>query len=61
MCRPRGAVRVGLSLLEKCVADEGRAATVHATIGRQTDSLVRLVDDRLDVARIAQGKPRLEH
>jgi signal transduction histidine kinase len=56
MRNPLGAVRVGLSLLENCGADEERAATVRATIGRQTDSLVRLADDLLDVARIAQGK-----
>ncbi len=57
---PLGAVRAGLSLLETCGADADRAARIRATVVRQTDSIVRLVDDLLDVARIAQGKFRLE-
>jgi two-component system, sensor histidine kinase len=60
MRNPLGAARVGLSLLENCRADEERAGVVRATISRQIDSLVRLADDLLDVARIAQGKLRLD-
>jgi two-component system, sensor histidine kinase len=57
---PLNAVRAGLSLLETCGADADRATRIRATVARQTESLVRLVDDLLDVARIAQGKFSLE-
>ena len=56
---PLSAVRTGLTLLEGDVTAE-RAARVRATIGRQTERLVRLVDDLLDLARITHGKLRLE-
>jgi signal transduction histidine kinase len=60
MRNPLGALRVGLSLLEAYGPDEERAGRARAAIGRQTDRLVRLVDDLLDVARITHGKLRLD-
>jgi signal transduction histidine kinase len=60
MRNPLGALRVGLSLLEACGPDEERASRARAAIGRQSDRLVRLVDDLLDVARITHGKLRLD-
>ena len=52
---PLGAMSMGIALLEKAKVD---AATGHARdiVDRQLRHLVRLVDDLLDVERLAQGK-----
>jgi signal transduction histidine kinase len=57
---PLGAIVSSTSLLQQ--APEGHPARTRAVtiIERQTQQLVRMVDDLLDVARITRGKVRLQ-
>ena len=52
---PLAPVRSGIALL-RCGAEGTERDQVLGTLERQTDHLVRLVDDLLDVSRVASGR-----
>ncbi len=52
---PMAAISMALSLLERAPGDAARSARYQQTARRQMQSLVRLVDDLLDVSRITRG------
>jgi PAS domain S-box-containing protein len=56
---PLAPIRHGLELLRLGAAEGEAAQRLYATLERQTDHLVRLVDDLLDVSRITRGKVEL--
>ena len=49
-------IRNAVYSLESIGAEQPRVAELHRVIGSQTEHLVRLVNDLLDVSRITQGK-----
>jgi two-component system CheB/CheR fusion protein len=55
---PLSPIRNALSLLERLPASE-RARGALAVVDRQVSHLTRIVDDLLDVTRVARGKVRL--
>src|SRR6185295_12118270 len=55
---PLGAIRNSLGLLRS--DDDDRADRARAVIDRQVSLLTRIVDDLLDVTRIARGKIELQ-
>ncbi|MGH7437736.1 MAG: ATP-binding protein, partial [Polyangiaceae bacterium] len=57
---PLAPIRVSLAVLERTAADSPQATQARRVIDRQMSHLTRLVDDLLDVARIASGKIRLQ-
>lgn len=57
---PLAPVRNALELLRLKADDPGAVGRVREMMERQTGNLVRLVDDLLDVSRIATGKVRLQ-
>jgi PAS domain S-box-containing protein len=57
---PLAPLRNALWLLEHSSPDAELAARSRETISRQVQHLTRLVDDLLDVTRIAEGKVRLQ-
>ena len=58
---PLAPISTGLQLLRHVQAGERRAADrIIAVIDRQAGHMVRLVDDLLEIARISNGKIRLE-
>ena len=57
---PLAAIQNGLGLLERVPAESEQAHRAHAVIQRQVAQLRRLVDDLLDVTRVARSKIRLE-
>jgi two-component system, chemotaxis family, CheB/CheR fusion protein len=57
---PLAPIRSSLHVLEHAPADVGAAARAQAIISRQVGHLARLVDDLLDVTRIANGKLQVE-
>ncbi|WP_248353236.1 chemotaxis protein CheB [Anaeromyxobacter oryzae] len=57
---PLAPIRSSLHVLEHAPADAGAAAKAHEIIARQVGHLARLVDDLLDVTRIANGKLQVE-
>lgn len=56
---PLAPIRTGLSLLKKSPSGP-EAARARELMERQTEHMVRLIDDLLDVARITQGRLRLQ-
>ena len=56
---PLAPIRNGIEILRQLAPVDGAAADAHAIIDRQISHLVRLVDDLLDVSRLAQGKIEL--
>jgi len=56
---PLAPIRNGIEILRQLAPPDGPAADAHAIIDRQIAHLVRLVDDLLDVSRIAQGRIEL--
>jgi CheY-like chemotaxis protein len=52
---PLAPIRNSVEVLRQLAPLEGKAAEAHAIIDRQVAHLVRLVDNLLDVTRIAQG------
>jgi len=56
---PLAPIRMGLELLKKAGDNPRMREKVCGTLERQTDQLVTLVNDLLDVSRITQGKLEL--
>ena len=56
---PLAPIRHAGELLSRTVGPDPKAQGLLAIIARQTDQLTRLIDDLLDVARIAQNRIRL--
>lgn len=56
---PMSTIRSGLAILTLTLTDELARSTV-AMMNRQSDHLVRMVDDLLDVSRISRGKIELK-
>lgn len=57
---PLAPLRSGLEVMKALKEDPDKLEEVRSTIERQTLHLTRLIDDLLDVSRIAQGKMTLE-
>ena len=57
---PLAPIRTALYVLERAEPDSEPARKAYATIDRQVTHLARLVDDLLDVTRIARGKVHLQ-
>jgi two-component system CheB/CheR fusion protein len=57
---PLTPIRNSLAILERAVPGGSQALRAQAIIGRQVGHLARLVDDLLDVTRIARGKAQLQ-
>ncbi len=56
---PMATLRNGLQILSITVAANAQAKPVLEMMTRQTEHLVRMVDDLLDISRISQGKIEL--
>lgn len=56
---PLSPIRSSIYLLERLGHDEEAARKARAVISRQVEHLTRLVDDLLDITRIARGKIEL--
>lgn len=56
---PLSAIAHAVRLWKESANDPDTAAVAHEVIGQQTETLSRLVDDLLDVARITKGKIEL--
>ncbi|WP_128546259.1 PAS domain S-box protein [Larkinella soli] len=57
---PMSTIRSGLQILSLTAGDPETMLSTVVMINRQTDHLVRLVDDLLDVSRISRGKIELQ-
>ncbi len=57
---PLAPIANGLSIIRRAPGDPARVEQICAMIERQVRQLVRLVDDLLDVSRIANGKLQLK-
>lgn len=57
---PMATLRSGLDILTMTTAQDEMSRSTVAMMNRQTDHLVRMVDDLLDVSRINQGKIELQ-
>lgn len=57
---PLAPIRTGLQVLDRVAGDASQAARVRAMMERQLKQLVKLIDDLLDVSRIATGKVVLQ-
>ena len=53
---PLAAIRAGLAVAERSPADQPRIARMLSMIDRQSGMLAKLIDDLMDVSRIATGK-----
>jgi PAS domain S-box-containing protein len=56
---PLAPIRNGLQILRVAGADPGALAQVQEMLERQTNHLVRLVDDLMEVARVTRGRIEL--
>jgi two-component system CheB/CheR fusion protein len=56
---PLAPISSGIEVLKTAFGDSRTVERIAATMGRQTQQLVRLVDDLLEVSRISGGKLRL--
>ena len=56
---PLAPIRTGLQVLQRSRGDGAQYGQVREMMTRQTDQLVRLVDDLMDVSRITRGKLEL--
>jgi PAS domain S-box-containing protein len=57
---PLAPIRNSLYLLERAPPGSAQATRARLVIQRQTEHLIRLVDDLLDITRIERGKVRLQ-
>lgn len=57
---PLAPIRSGLEIIRRADCDEEKAEQTLDVIERQTNHIVRLVDDLLDISRITQGKIKLK-
>ncbi|HYD40769.1 MAG TPA: CHASE3 domain-containing protein [Anaeromyxobacter sp.] len=57
---PLAAVRNGMAVLARAPADSDPARRAREIVDRQSGHLARMVDDLLDVSRIASGRIRIE-
>lgn len=57
---PLAPIRNSLTILQRCEPDSEPAVRARAVLDRQVAHMTRLVDDLLDVTRIARGKIRLK-
>jgi PAS domain S-box-containing protein len=57
---PLAPIKNGLYILDRALAGSEQARRAREVIERQVDQLTHLVDDLLDVTRIARGKVRLQ-
>jgi two-component system CheB/CheR fusion protein len=57
---PLAAIRTSLYVLEELLPRNETSGEMRRIINRQVDHLVRMVDDLLDVTRIAQAKVKLQ-
>lgn len=57
---PLAPIRSGLEVMRIADADPATREEIRCTMVRQTDQLVRLIDDLLDVSRITRGKLQLQ-
>ncbi len=57
---PLAPIRTAVHILRTAPPDDRAAARMHEMIDRQIAHLVQIVDDLLDVSRIARGKIRLQ-
>jgi PAS domain S-box-containing protein len=57
---PLSPIKSALHILDRAAPGGQQSRWAHAVIGRQVDQLSRLVDDLLDVTRIARGKVDLQ-
>jgi PAS domain S-box-containing protein len=57
---PLAPIANGLAILQRVPGDQARVEQVSAMIGRQVQQLTRLVDDLMDVSRIATGKLQIK-
>jgi PAS domain S-box-containing protein len=56
---PLAPIRGGLDLLKMAPDDPATIEEVRSMLQRQTDQMVRLIDDLLDVSRFARGKLKI--
>ena len=57
---PMSTIRSGLQILTSIHGNDQTSSATLAMMNRQTDHLVRMVDDLMDVSRISQGKIELK-
>jgi PAS domain S-box-containing protein len=57
---PLGPVRMAVEILRRADPSEPRAARAREIVARQVGHMARLIDDLLDVSRIARGKLALQ-
>ena len=57
---PLAPIRTGLELLDRIPGDGPQAVRVRSMMQRQVNMLIKLIDDLLDVSRIATGKVMLQ-
>ncbi|MCB0322596.1 MAG: PAS domain-containing protein [Bdellovibrionales bacterium] len=56
---PLAPLRTGLEVVRLANYDSSVVAKVHSTLERQTEQMVRLIDDLMDVSRITRGRLEL--
>ncbi|HEU5073047.1 MAG TPA: ATP-binding protein, partial [Polyangiaceae bacterium] len=56
---PLAPIRTGLEIMRLAGDDPATTARIRTTLERQTQQIMRLIDDLLDVSRITQGKLEL--
>jgi signal transduction histidine kinase/CheY-like chemotaxis protein len=58
---PLAPIRTGLQILDRAASDPERARQLRTMMERQVSLLVKLIDELLDLSRIATGKVVLQH
>jgi PAS domain S-box-containing protein len=57
---PLAPIRTGLEVLKMTTGDAAATSAIRASMERQTQQLITLVDDLLDVSRITRGRLKLQ-